>query len=120
MASIVNRQYGAWMHIANLSLGTTAATPNGDSFDMTEFSDGGFYFSSTHGDHVLTFWNSIASSTGPYALVKTSTGGAVAVTAAAGGYVKFPAAASACRHVRLTASTSAAIQTIPAVFLKKT
>lgn len=118
MASIVNERQGAYRYITNVSLGTTGATPNGDSLDMRPFSQGVIYATSTHGTPVLTFWTA-PSSSGTYRLLKTSTGGAVTMTVIANAALKMPAAVSAAQFLRLSSSTTAAYKTLPAVLLKK-
>lgn len=118
MANMVSEQQGAWRYITNLSLGTTAATPNGDSWDMRGFSQGVIYATSTHGTPTLTFWTA-PSSSGTYRLLKTSTGGAVSTAIVANAAIKMPASVSAAQFVRLSSSTTAAYKTLPAILLKK-
>ena len=119
MASITDQQQGAWRKIADVSLGTTGATPNGDSLDFRNFSQGTIYASSTHGTPTLTYWTA-ASSSGPYRLLKTSTGGAVTTVVVANAAIKMPASLSAAQFVRLSSSTTGAYKTLPFVVLKKT
>ncbi len=118
MVAIVNQQNGSYRYLTSLSLGTTGATPSGDSFDMRGFSQGVIYATSTHGTPVLTYWTA-ASSSGTYRLLKTSTGGAVTTTIIANAAIKMPASISAAQFVRLSSSTTAAYKTIPAILLKK-
>ena len=118
MVAIVNQQQGAYSYLTNLSLGTTAATPNGDSFDMRGFSQGVIYATSTHGTPTLTYWTA-PSSSGTYRLLKTPTGGAVTTVIVANAAIKMPASLSAAQFVRLSSSSTAAYKTIPAILLKK-
>lgn len=118
MATIVNEQQGSWRHITSVSLGTTGATPNGNSLDMRQFSQGIIYATSTHGTPTLTYWTA-ASSSGTYRLLKTSTGGAVTTVVVANAAIRMPAAVSGAQFIRLSGSTTAAYKTLPIVVLKK-
>jgi hypothetical protein len=63
MATIVREQQGSYRQLASVSIGTTGATPNGDTIDFRGMSNGTIYASSTHGTPTLTYW-AAASSTG--------------------------------------------------------
>jgi len=118
MASIASEQQGLWRYITSVSIGTTGATPSGDSLDMRGFSQGVIYATSTHGTPTLTYWTA-PSSSGTYRLLKTSTGGAVTTLIAANAAIRMPASVAGGQFVRLSGSTTAAYKTLPAVMLKK-
>lgn len=113
-----SQQQGAWRYYTSVSLGTTAATPNGNSIDMRGMSGGVIYASSTHGTPTLTYWTA-PSSSGTYRLLKTSTGGAVTQVVVANSAMRMPAAVSSAQFIRLSSSTTAAYKDLPAVYVQK-
>lgn len=116
--ALYREQQGSWRHYTSVSLGTTAAVPNGDMLNFQGMSNGTIYATSTHGTPTLTYW-AAASSTGTFRLLKTSTGGAVSQVLIANAANRMPASLAGCNWIRLSSSTTAAYKSLSSVVLRK-